>query len=94
MLLSRLTADELERLAYINPEYPGVHQAHAARCQEALYEMAGDSAYYETENAELTSKVDDLEKELDDLAHKNEEQAREIDQLKEQLFEATGGGLV
>lgn len=53
MLLSRLTADELERLAYINPEYPGVHQAHAARCQQELSDAQIEIVMLERQVTEL-----------------------------------------
>lgn len=53
MLLSTLTADELERLAYVEPDRPGVQQALAARCQRELDDAQGEIEMLERQVTEL-----------------------------------------
>ena len=64
MLLSSLTADELERLAYIEPARPGVQAALAGVCREELANAREDIVYLEETEARLRKDIDDLEAEL------------------------------
>jgi len=53
MLLSSLTADELERLAFVCPETPGIHPLRASTCEAELRQARCEIAQLEKHVQEL-----------------------------------------
>jgi ubiquinone biosynthesis protein UbiJ len=66
MLYRNMTVEELERLAYIEPNNLAVQQAYAARCIEETDHWRSEAALLDDKVSELQSDVDRLELELEE----------------------------